>query len=231
MKRFVFVVIFLVVAMLTVTALSSAWATTYGPNYPLLHTIRPVGTPPLQHYQITEIYESGLYPWGTLNGAAVYNDQSQANCPLTSPTAVSRWISFSHFGFNIPANKTITGILVEGHCWKGPNSYWHVYDNHVVLTRNRVVVAGGADRQKVADAWLMSSGTWRQWGGTGDLWGRPIGEWTPANVNTDETTVDCQTDGNGIGVDIQVKGSTDTSGFNIYGSAVIDAIRITIYTD
>lgn len=112
-----------------------------------------------------------------------------------------------NFGFSVPSNATIVGILLRSERRATPLGSDTIIDDNVQLLK--AGVASGDDKSDVT-AWVTVEAV-RTWGGATDMWGTT---WTPANVNHADF------------------GCTITSyitGYDAGCSADIDAISMIIY--
>lgn len=94
------------------------------------------------------------------------------------PSAISRYLNASSFGFTIPAGVTIDGIIVEieraANKDTGGN---YVVDNRVRIVKGGVV--GTTDKADTSTHWPTAD-TYKSYGAADDLWGET---WTYSDIN------------------------------------------------
>lgn len=166
---------------------------------------------------------------GAKNGSSFTNDNSAGPIPFTSPSsaglpdgnladasataslfvATTQYLKTTGFGFAIPTNSSICGIVVEVEkSATGINLFANVKDNSV-----RLVKAGtpnGSDYAKT-NKWT-STQTYYTYGGATDLWGTT---WTKNDINAANFGVAFSAEINGL--------------LSLFPSALIDHIRMTVY--
>ncbi len=118
----------------------------------------------------------------------------------------SNYLLVSSFGFTIPNDTVVVGILVEVEK-RAQTPATVIHDGSVRLAKNGVI--GGTDKATVTD-WPTAVDLFIPYGGSTDLWGQT---WTPADVNAN------------IGVAIAAE-KTIAAGTT---TAYLDSARITVY--
>lgn len=88
--------------------------------------------------------------------------------------AYSDYLQVSNFGFSIPTNSTILGIVVAVE-HDDPNG--NTVDNAVRIVKGNVI---GTTDKSLAAAWPTTD-TYQSYGSSADLWGET---WTPADINS-----------------------------------------------
>ena len=180
---------FLIIIILTIPSINAVDLLMQGPNSP--------GT-------VVNDNSIGTIPWVN-PGNATTSDDADATCNLESSSPNGNYLKATNFGFAIPADATINGILVEFE--KDQDAQMNsIYDNAVRIVKGGVI--GSTDR-KLASQWPTSD-TYVSYGSNSDLWGET---WTPADINS-----------NGFGVAI-----SPIYSYAGIGTARIDHIRITVY--
>jgi hypothetical protein len=155
---------------------------------------------PLYPASVANDASFGTTAW-TNPGNAQVSDGVYATVNTGSAGTNSQYLEASNFGFAVPANATITGILVEIIRVSGAVG---VKDARVRLLIGGTVQSA-ADRASLV-AWA-SAPTTQAYGGSTDLWGQAA--ITPAQVNAAN-----------FGVALSVNGNDTAS---------VDALRITVY--
>jgi hypothetical protein len=146
----------------------------------------------------------GTVAW-TNPGNAGASDNSYATCSL-SISAQSHYLKATNFGFSIPTEATIAGIVVEiERNGTSPPPPPGISDNRV-----RIVKGGTIGSTNKTDGNWPSSDAYSTYGADDDLWGET---WTPADINASTFGVAISAAGVAIG------GT----------SANIDHIRVTVY--
>jgi len=144
----------------------------------------------------------GSIPWA--NPTRIYtSNNSRASTPLDR-TDISYWLRATNFGFSIPGEATIDGIVAE---FEKKASATGVYDFSA-----KIVSAGfeQGDERKESGAWPTSD-TYISHGGVADDWGIL---WYPALINSSN-----------FGVSISVRNPVTEAVI----TASIDHVRITVY--
>lgn len=132
-----------------------------------------------------------------------YPIYTQFNGPGSIPSGVCE---LTNFGFSIPSNATITGVVASITKYNGyDNGGTYDYTVQLVVAGNVV----GANRA-LSTAWPNYPGGGFNYGSSSDTWGNSL---TPANVSASNF---------GFGVSVSNKGST-------YTSASITAASMTVY--
>lgn len=143
----------------------------------------------------------GSAAWSDLNNAAA-SDNLYAYAVLGGNTT-SYYLKATGFGFTIPDNATIDGIVVEV---ERSASGFYVRDARVYIVKGNALTG----TNKANSTPWPSTDTYQTYGSPTDLWGTT---WTPADINS-----------TGFGVAISVL-NQDTN----IAQAYIDHIRITVY--
>ena len=110
--------------------------------------------------------------WNNPSNAAA-SDNSKADVTLAA-TANSKYLKATNFGYAIPAEFTINGIMVEV---ERDTTVLDGTTDHAV----RIVKGGniGTTERKAVDNWPTSD-AYKTYGSSSDLWGET---WTPADIN------------------------------------------------
>ncbi len=152
----------------------------------------------------------GTIDWTNTGNVAV-RDNTNAAAALTIGQT-SHYLMATGFGFAIPAQVIIVGVVVE--ILRNGTINEVLVDNSVRLVVGGVVV--GDERSTAADVtlqWSTIFNRYRRYGASVDIWGLP---WlTPAQVNDP-----------GFGIAVSV---TDTFDEGAGATATIDHLQITIY--
>lgn len=166
---------------------------------------------------------------GAKNGSVFTNDNSVGSFAFSSPSnaglsdgnltaasataslfvANTQYLKSTGFGFTLPNNSSITGILVEVEkSATGINILANVKDNLV-----RLIKAGSPTGNNYAKStkWT-STQTYYSYGGTNDLWGTT---WTKNDINAANF---------GIAFSAEINGLVA-----LFPSALIDHVRMTVY--
>jgi hypothetical protein len=143
----------------------------------------------------------GSVAW-TNPGRIVANDDSYATAAITS-SAGSNYSQGSGFGFAIPADATINGLLVT--IGRKTSSGTTIYDNTVQLVKAGTIVG---ENKASTTAWGSSESA-ATYGGAADLWGTT---WTPTDINTST-----------FGVALSAKNTSSTS-----RTASVDYITVAV---
>ncbi len=167
-----------------VTAATEPVVTAVGPKYPTSVTNGSVTN-----------------PW-TSPGNATSSNASYAS--FTTSGSTSAYLNATNFGFAIPSNATIRGIVLEiQKRTSSTSSGKTIKDASVILYGG----TGTSIDKKSASSW-SSSLSWVTYGGATDLWGMT---WTPAQINSSSF---------GAGLTIVLTSNP---------KAYVDAFRITVY--
>jgi hypothetical protein len=95
-----------------------------------------------------------------------------------SPNSYSDYLRVTNFGFNIPLNATIKGIIVSVEKYStGGSSSERIRDNIIRLRNQDGTLTG--DNKAVSSIWPTTNTT-VNYGGSADLWGS---SWTPNQIN------------------------------------------------
>jgi parallel beta-helix repeat protein len=123
----------------------------------------------------SDVTGTGTITW--LNpGYIITDDTNYATVTLSGAT--SHYLTGSNYGFAIPANATINGIVVTiGRFESGAGTGADVTDSTVKLMKAGVLT--GNNKASAAE-WPTGSPTAAVYGTTADLWGTT---WTPADIN------------------------------------------------
>lgn len=106
------------------------------------------------------------------------NDASEATATgVATSTVTSNYIKGTNFGFSIPTDATINGILVEWEKRASDNSTSFTVDNIVKLVIGGTV--SGNNKADTTTHWSITS-TFVSYGGSSDLWGLSP---TPSDIN------------------------------------------------
>jgi hypothetical protein len=148
---------------------------------------------------------AGGYAWVNPGNAFSSNDvRAGASVPGTDTgAALSHYLKLTKFGFSIPSDATIRGVVVEVEKF----SNLVVTDNEVKLVKNSVV----SGNNKASGSNWPSVDTYVSYGGSSDLWGVTL---TPTDVNSDNFGVVC---------------SANLPAGSGSRSAAIDHVRMTVY--
>lgn len=133
---------------------------------------------------------------------AALSDNSYATSVLLL-SQISNYLKATNFGFTIPLDASISGILVEVE--RSSTALSAVIDNAVRIVKGGVI--GNTDKS-LAPTWPTSD-AYASYGGSADLWGET---WTPADINLST-----------FGVAISAIASL------LAATAQIDHVRITVY--
>lgn len=187
----------LIFALLIFFVCKNAFAATSGPNSP--------GT-------ITDNPATGTLSWDTPGNASAHDGlTTNATHSENGATYYSHYLDAENFGFSIPADATINGIVVEFSRWR---SSANVSDNTIKLVKGGVV---SGDNKSTGANWpniVIDPGTYESFGSSSDLWGLSL---TPNDVNASNFGVVLSTK--------NVKGGVGSSS----PTARVDHIRITVY--
>lgn len=164
---------------------------TYGPNSPSKSSKTTIGGAPL---------------WSTIENVFSSND-NWAVCfvDVTDVDIASNILRVSGFGFSVPGDETITGILfeIERNCDLADTGY----DHEIKLLKNGAVT--GDNKASGVPFWPLSDAI-IGYGGQNDVWGATL---SPSDINNDI-----------FGLNIKVVGNNDNVNLSI------DHVRATIYT-
>ena len=148
----------------------------------------------------------GTITWSNPNSVVTSNDV-YATAFVSSPTNLTtHYLQSSNYGFSIPNNAVIRGILIE------IEKSVDIVDIDIALDHEVKILKGGtygSENKRSGVPWSTSD-TYVSYGGETDLWGET---WTSSDINNI-----------GFGVSISANGS-DGSNFNFR----IDHFRITVY--
>lgn len=158
---------------------------------------------------------------GPNNPSTAVNDASVGTINWQSPTYVyssnnfksfidennsgtSKFLKITNFGFSIPSNATIDGIVVEFE--KAKNASSTASDNAIRIIKNDII---GTTDKSVIGEWPTTD-TYVSYGGISDLWGET---WSYSDINSSN-----------FGVAISVNTTTSSGEYT-----TIDHCRITVY--
>lgn len=156
----------------------------------------------------------GADDWASPNNAKV-SDNTRSQASAVSGTVISHYLKATNFGFTIPTNATINGILVEIEKSKQGSGSPSVVDSEVKIVKSDGSI-GTTNKADVSTEWpSTASETYISYGGSSDLWGE---SWTYSDINNSNF---------GIVISTSMTWSNPFS-----ASANVDHIRITItYTE
>ena len=144
----------------------------------------------------------GVRTWSN-TGNVFASDDSYASV-TNIQSATSHYLKVTNFGFSIPTDATIDGILVE---WERREPSGVTVDNSVKIVKGGTIT--GTDKS-VGAAW-PSTDAFNSYGGSSDLWGTT---WTASDINSSD-----------FGCVI----SCVRSGAESVQTAFVDSVRITVY--
>jgi len=144
----------------------------------------------------------GTFAWTNPDNAASSNN-SYATAVSPSGEQNSNYLKATNFGFSIPADATINGIVVEVE-WKTSANNYHIDDIA------RLVKAGTVSGSNLASGGspLPTVEAYKTFGSSLNLWGNTL---TPSDVNN-----------SGFGFVLQLRATAPETGY-------VDHIRITAY--
>jgi hypothetical protein len=177
---------------------------------PIAHSFAQTSSGPFSGSVFSDDNTIGVYTINSPGNAATSdNNDASASAILSLFTGNTHYLKTTGFGFAIPANAGITGIVVEVEkSATGINIFASVSDNDVRIVKNGTVT--GTNHAKSSD-WTTTD-TYYSYGGTNDKWGTT---WTPADINSA---------GFGIVFSAGINGLV-----SLLPSARIDHIRVTVY--
>lgn len=153
---------------------------------------------------------TGTLTW-TSPGNATATDNQKASVALTKNTGISHYIKATGFGFSIPQDAQIDGVVVE---WEKSDSLdagaGETRDNAVRIVKSDVI---GATDKSNTNNWTTTD-TFVSHGASTDLWGET---WTAADINSST-----------FGAAISAK-NVKISGGGAATTAYVDSVRITVY--
>jgi hypothetical protein len=153
-------IVILLVLMVVCIPLSTASAFSSGTRYPATGT---------------DVAGTGTATW-TNPGRVVADDDSYATVALSASTT-SHYLQGTNFGFTIPTDATITGIIVEIGRYSSGGSSPLIRDNIVRLVKAGGIV--GTNNAITGTNWPGTEGI-ATYSPTDPLWGTT---WTPAEIN------------------------------------------------
>lgn len=143
-------------------------------------------------------------PWQNINNIFL-PDGIAATVALTLANPASDYLRATGYGFALPSNATITGILVKA-LVKGSNAI-DVSDFSVFIVKNNIML--GVDHGN-GNTWTAAF-AYQNYGGSADLWGTT---WTAADINN---------------ANFGVALAAGNNGFSGTRTASVDYISITVY--
>lgn len=156
----------------------------------------------------------GTLAWSSVaNAVAPDNNNASASQSVSLFNPVqTEYITAKNFGFAIPSNAIICGIVAEvEHIAGGLTVFSSITDNSVRIIKNGAIT--GTD-QSAGAAW-PGSAAYASYGGAANQWGVA---WTPADINA-------------AGFGVAVSASLNPGLAAVALTAGIDHIRITVYYD
>lgn len=147
----------------------------------------------------------GTVAWSTPNNALA-SDNSYVTADL-SGDVVSNYLKLTNFGFTLPTDAVIKGVIVSIERFATNGDDESIKDGTIKLVKGGTV---SGDNKAVADDWTETEG-YHEYGSVSDLWGLTL---TASDINASN-----------FGVVISAEaGSTDDGGV-----ASIDHVKITVY--
>jgi hypothetical protein len=145
---------------------------------------------------------------GTVNWNSPTHVQASDNAYASASLSLSqsKYLKVTNFGFDVPSEATITGILVEVERRRSGLADIRTYS--VKMTKGGSIT--GTDKAYFGETWPLGVDIYRTCGGATDLWG--LG-WTPGEINASD-----------FGVAVSAQENQGGS-----GTASIDHIQITVY--
>jgi hypothetical protein len=134
---------------------------------------------------------SGTVAWGTPTNV-VSSNNAYATAVLPTINTLSHYLKVTGYGFAIPTNATINGILVEVEKSEASVSSATIVDNAIYAVKGGTIQTGGTN-QKSASTWPTTD-AYTSYGSGSDLWGVA---WTPADINASTFGVAIQSKNNG----------------------------------
>lgn len=135
---------------------------------------------------------------------AISSDNTYATCSVVANYMLSHYLKATNFGFSVPTEATINGILVEFEVKESLGSD-KVSSNGVRIVKGGTI---GSVNKWDGIEWSTTD-TYKSYGSSSDLWGET---WTPSDINSSN-----------FGVVLQV--SSNSGG----GDAYVDHIQIKVY--
>jgi len=148
----------------------------------------------------------GTIAWVDASNALV-SDDSRATVAFTAGSQTSQYLKLTNFGFNIPPDNRIDGIVVEQE--RRNNAAGTVTDALLVPVKAGTIQATNTGKFR-AEAWQVTTDEIAGYGSPRDTWRLP---WTPADINN-----------SGFGIAIRCR-KADAGAT----SAEVDAVWITVY--
>ena len=172
----------------------------------------PAGKSPIAFPTSTVQDSSGSYSFGTLNGVQQLGSPIMSGALTGTSVVRFNYVDFTGFGFNVPSNATINGVLVEINRHGSQNSTnRYIQDNTVQLVKGGT--AQGNNEADTITKWDNTQYLTIPYGGANDLWGLSL---TPVDVNSSN-----------FGVRFTAQGRDQD--FSNTTSADIDWIRVKVY--
>lgn len=152
----------------------------------------------------------GTNTWLDSGGTALEGDEVSASGGDAAEVndGPSHYLRCTNFGFNIPANAAIRGILVESRILESDPTC-NTVDAQVRIVKGGSI--GTTDRSSGTE-WPTSA-SYRSYGGSSDLWGEG---WSPANINASN---------------FGYAHAINSAGIAFVSDAIIDHVRITVFYD
>lgn len=119
----------------------------------------------------------GTFAWVNPNNAQAEDGVVTTSQSLSSSGANSKthYLLCTNFGFSIPNNATITGILAE---IKKKTTQGNIQDSIVSVIKSNGSI--GSTNKAILTNWVAFTLTYASYGNSSDLWGET---WTPADIN------------------------------------------------
>lgn len=117
----------------------------------------------------------GTVSWTSTDADASDNVYATSDLPAVPPEDTN-YLKFLNFGFSIPTDATINGIVVEFERYTDGSD---VIDNIIRLVKGGSVVG---DNKSAGASWTTGTDpdSYESFGGAADLWGT---SWTPSDIN------------------------------------------------
>ncbi len=155
--------------------------TSYGEDvsFTTLPSITGTTTPATNAGTGANVPVTGTADWAN-PGYITADDTNYASVNLSGSILTSGYLEGVNYGFNIPSNATITGIVVTiGRHESGTRvGYFDVRDSTVRLLKAGVIT--GNNKAASGTEWPTSPPVAASYGSTSDLWGAT---WTPEDIN------------------------------------------------
>jgi hypothetical protein len=149
----------------------------------------------------------GSVAWSNPNNAKISdNTYTTADDDLDS---TSHYLKATNFGFSVPVNATIDGIVVEVEKNSNSDAFHTILDIKARIVKSDGTI-GTTDRSNVGIEWPTTD-TYITYGSSSDLWGET---WTYSDINNSN-----------FGFALQITGDASSG----TAQARVDHIRITVY--